>query len=690
MKKIPPFFLLQVMLLLVGVSLSSALDVTARYFRFTPTKLRETFANSIQLAEFDMLYHGTRLTGATVTNPLGNNPGGEIPAYVVDGLTSTKWLDFNKGALVLSYPAPVTADGYRFATANDAKERDPVSWVLEASDDGTTWSEVETKTDYPSPVDRFTYTPAILFQSPVPLTINEFTTSRPRVGTGESATLSWNTVGSTSVTIDNGVGPVAETGTFSVSPAADTTYTLTATKGAETLTRQVTITVVPTGPHTAQYFRFNPTRLRATTSNSIQLGEFEVTSGGNTVTGATATNPTGSNPVGEGPANAVDGSAATKWLDYNKSALVLTFPAPVTIDGYRFATANDFDDRDPLDWTFEASNDGVNWVIFDSVTNFPTPLPRQTFTGVVPLPLMLPPSATLSAGPLHIQRGETTVLTWTSEDAETVTITPSVPNGSAPNGTEILTPQETTTYTLTATNSIGSVTRTVKVLVEPTAQQVTWKYFRFTPTTLRDGVLANSIQISEFELSLDRVPVTGAIASNPGGNNPAAELPGFVVDGSTSTKWLDFNRAPLVLEFPNPVTIDGYRFATANDSPERDPIAWTLEGSNDGTTWSVFDTRDVGFVIPSERFVYTNYFHFAGVVGEDTKIPVTQIVYDAPSHTVTIVWDSETTRTYRVETSTDLQTWTVASDNIVPEGTVTGQTFPVEGEKLFYQVIRKK
>ena len=77
MKKSPPALLLAILCLFAGVSLSSALDVTARYFRFTQTKLRDGLsANSIQLSEFEMLYQGTRLAGAVATNPGGNKPSG--------------------------------------------------------------------------------------------------------------------------------------------------------------------------------------------------------------------------------------------------------------------------------------------------------------------------------------------------------------------------------------------------------------------------------------------------------------------------------------------------------------------------------------------------------------------------------------------------------------------------------------
>lgn len=64
-----------------------------------------------------------------------------------------------------------------------------------------------------------------------------------RILPGGSTTLSWETVGATSRTIDNGIGGVPAEGSVSVSPAATTTYTLTASGPAGTTTSRVTVIV---------------------------------------------------------------------------------------------------------------------------------------------------------------------------------------------------------------------------------------------------------------------------------------------------------------------------------------------------------------------------------------------------------------------------------------------------------------
>jgi hypothetical protein len=73
--------------------------------------------------------------------------------------------------------------------------------------------------------------------------INSFSADPTTITVGESSTLSWSVTDATSVTIDQGIGNVALTGTTTVSPATTTTYTLTATNSTGSVTASVTITV---------------------------------------------------------------------------------------------------------------------------------------------------------------------------------------------------------------------------------------------------------------------------------------------------------------------------------------------------------------------------------------------------------------------------------------------------------------
>ncbi|GGU80955.1 alpha-1 2-mannosidase [Lentzea flava] len=85
-----------------------------------------------------------------------------------------------------------------------------------------------------------------------------------------------------------------------------------------------------------------------------------------------------------------------------------------------------------------------------------------------------------------------------------------------------------------------------------------------------------------------------AVLAVNGENAGAGEGKAELVDGSLSTKWLVF--APtgwVTFDFSKhgAQTIKKYSLSSANDAAERDPRDWTLQGSNDGTNWTVLDTR---------------------------------------------------------------------------------------------------
>lgn len=73
---------------------------------------------------------------------------------------------------------------------------------------------------------------------------------------------------------------------------------------------------------------------------------------------------------------------------------------------------------------------------------------------------------------------------------------------------------------------------------------------------------------------------------NNGGAN-SGEGSKKVIDGDDHTKFLaDLNgRLWMQFELKTPEVSSVYTLTSANDSPERDPRAWTYEGSNDGSNW---------------------------------------------------------------------------------------------------------
>jgi len=100
-------------------------------------------------------------------------------------------------------------------------------------------------TGTPPPADTGNGIPAA-----TPPVINSFNAAPAGITAGSNSILSWDVGNATAVTIDNGVGSVGLSGTRTVSPAADTTYTLTAANVAyfSQATTKVTVAAVAAAP----------------------------------------------------------------------------------------------------------------------------------------------------------------------------------------------------------------------------------------------------------------------------------------------------------------------------------------------------------------------------------------------------------------------------------------------------------
>ncbi|MEU2052765.1 GH92 family glycosyl hydrolase [Streptomyces bungoensis] len=74
--------------------------------------------------------------------------------------------------------------------------------------------------------------------------------------------------------------------------------------------------------------------------------------------------------AGEVKENLVDGEPGTKWLTFRPTGWVeFDLDKPVKVVTYALTSANDFDERDPRDWTLEGSADGKDWKPVDTRTD---------------------------------------------------------------------------------------------------------------------------------------------------------------------------------------------------------------------------------------------------------------------------------------------------------------------------------
>jgi hypothetical protein len=138
-----------------------------RYFRFAVTKVRDITQDPtypvgmMQMTEFQLLFMGTRIdyTGASATNPSGANPSGQDASKAIDNNTSTVFLDWSGNGTVganatgvikswvlqIDFGSRRAVDGFRYITGGDVNGRDPVQWVLEGSNDNSTWTTIHTQ-----------------------------------------------------------------------------------------------------------------------------------------------------------------------------------------------------------------------------------------------------------------------------------------------------------------------------------------------------------------------------------------------------------------------------------------------------------------------------------------------------------------------------------------------------------------
>jgi hypothetical protein len=220
-----------------------------------------------------------------------------------------------------------------------------------------------------------------------------------------------------------------------------------------------------------------------------------------------------------------------------------------------------------------------------------------------------------------VLNGSPVALEWTTQFTDTVTLNPGAAS-LGESGTVNVTPppNATTTYTLTGTRTgtdeFGEGQVTVRTVPGGSSD---FRYIRFKATKLRTGVGTGTIQISEFGFSDGATVLTGITATNPGGSSPFNEGVGNLVDGNgLSNKWLDFNNAPVIFDLGAPAdgdppkSFDSYFFFTGNDAPGRDPIQWTLEGSDNQTDWTIIEKVDFDYPTPETRNLSTRSIPLPG------------------------------------------------------------------------------
>lgn len=265
--------------------------------------------------------------------------------------------------------------------------------------------------------------------------ILSFTASKTNITVGELVTIGWSTTNTVLRTITPEIGEVVESGSLVVSPRATTTYVYTAT-GTNNVAVQSSLTIT---------VRTNvPTLTAGITPQTVTAGQPATIDW--TATRATTVTIEG---VGEVPV--LSGSRVVWPTETGRYSLVATGP------------------------------DGTATFHVDIVVLPPPPKA---------------PTITATANPPSIYPGGSSTITWTSTDADSVTLYPGV--GTVERfGSYTVFPTVNTTYEVTGTGPGGTISVPVQVTVLPPPKPPTFKLLPISKVS-PDGRIAGG---TELELS---------------------------------------------------------------------------------------------------------------------------------------------------------------------------------------------
>lgn len=161
-------------------------------------------------------------------------------------------------------------------------------------------------------------------------------------------------------------------------------------------------------------------------------------------------------------------------------------------------------------------------------------------------------------------------------------------------------------YTVSGLSSVipaGSTTSN-PLMLSVSSSKVRFGVRYMLPITLTgstNGPITPDLQTSYFRFDTilrKAVDITGqgalTVSNENTGGPTAGEGSTKLTDNDINTKYLYFGFSSACwfqLKYATPTTVGAYTFTSANDASDRDPKNWTLQGSNDGNTWTVLDTR---------------------------------------------------------------------------------------------------
>jgi hypothetical protein len=397
-----------------------------------------------------------------------------------------------------------------------------------------------TITGYGANGSTHTKTATVTVNTPIPnCVINNFTANPNQISQGGSSTLSWNTTDCNSVTISNLGYNVPVDGSQVVYPTATTTYVLTAYgQNGGPQTQSVTVTVnTPILNCVINSFSASPTQITSGGSSTLSWSTTDCTSvsispniGNVSASGSRIVYPTQTTTytiTGYGANNSGDTKSVTVTVNTQiPNCVINSFTAnPTTITSGGSST---------LSWnttgctSVNISNLNYNVPVDGSQVVYPVHTTTYTLTayGENGSPITLSRTVTVSnpqicsvssfyANPNTINQGGTSTLTWNSSNCTSVTISPNVGNVNL-SGSYVVSPTQTTTYTLTAYGTSGAQQTRFETVTVSSNSTCAITNFNASPNSINTGgsstlnwntTNCTSVSISNLNYN---VPVSGS------------------------------------------------------------------------------------------------------------------------------------------------------------------------------------
>lgn len=411
-----------------------------------------------------------------------------------------------------------------------------------------------------------------------------------------------------------------------------------------------------------RHYRFKVDRNReATAPAGVMISELRLYNGETDVTGLRsgvvfdgkegAMGNGNAYPTGQTPNSAVDGDVTTYYFDrrLNRSQswtaedrdkvwMQISFEnvQPVTSYDWARGDGNEGFNRDPADWRFQGSEDGLHWFDLDVRQNFKTTKAKANFVG---------PFACSSAvsgralGPVAVRPGAEVEVCGTDLAADNLSGGGVI---TCKDGGEL---RQTRGVTEQRGVRIDGKLRVLGGTWRVCGDVIADPYYRFTfkkvyksgnkfslaeiaffdregertgygTYTIKTGIAASDLQPGEMLCQ------SGDVFGGSGSEGPDKMFDGNLASGkclyskrnTTVDAYLDpddpntwFVLTVRLPEGSNPVC--GYNFLSCDDpnNRNRSPIVWVIETSADGVTWTKRDEVDSYKAIPpSENFTFWN------------------------------------------------------------------------------------